>query len=415
MNGVNTYSGGTDITGTNGIVIASTNNAALGTGTVTFAGGRRLVVNDGRSITNNIVIGTNSGEAGRGLLENSSTGTGTSNGTVTINNSPAGGGHFAGVSTGALSQVGSITSSVTIVHRLNTVIYSGGGSYTNMSVNNGTVKLGANNGLATNATIDLAVTSASNLDLAGFTQSLVGITKNASTATVGNSSTATDSTLTITGTPTWAGVAQDVIGAGNKKVNIVIASSGTVLFSGVNTYTGTTSVSTGSFGTQGAGETNGSAITVSSGATLLGEGNISGNITFNNGAICSPEISAADGYTLNGNVVFNATSIWDFTLDLPNLGIPGTGNDGIDDVDDLTLDGVINVTDAGGFGAGTYVLVLYSGALTNNTLTVGTLPVGFSAIVDTGTAGEVRLLVSDTNASANLKGNLEGNLIGGFQ
>lgn len=308
LNGNNTFAGGVTIAGTNGIVIAASDNNALGSGTVTIAGGRRLIVSDGLTITNNIVIGANSGLVARGIIENSDSGTtATISGTITINNDPAAGGHFAGFSTGSLTLSGSITSSSVIVRqRLGTVIYSGGGSYANINIT-GTGRLGANNGIATNATVNIAVSAVSYLDLAGYNQSLVGITKDAQTATVGNSSTANDSTLTTTGTSSYAGVITDVIGSGNKKVSLIV-SSGTLTLSGANTYTGATTISgtllvNGSIGA--------STVTVENAGTLGGTGTIAGAITQNSGSFINPGNGDAFIGTLStANVTMNAGSAY---------------------------------------------------------------------------------------------------------
>ena len=62
---------------------------------------------------------------------------------------------------------------------------------------------------------------------------------------------------------------------------------------------------------------------------------------------------------------------------------------------DLTLDGILNITDAGGFTNTTYTLFTYGGALTDNGLTVGTTPnAGFDYAIDTSLSGQVRLVVS---------------------
>ena len=77
-------------------------------------------------------------------------------------------------------------------------IFSGGGSYFRAEVRSGELRDGANNGIATNAYLDLAGNANNNplgfgnLDLAGFNQSLVGIQNlinNTTPATVTNSST----------------------------------------------------------------------------------------------------------------------------------------------------------------------------------------------------------------------------------
>jgi autotransporter-associated beta strand protein len=81
-------------------------------------------------------------------------------------------------------------------------------------------------------------------DLAGFNQSMVGIAKGGFAATVGNSSATSDSTLTLTGTSSFAGVIQDVLGTGTMKVNVAV-NGGSFTLAGANTYTGNTIVSSG--------------------------------------------------------------------------------------------------------------------------------------------------------------------------
>ncbi|PRD40358.1 autotransporter outer membrane beta-barrel domain-containing protein, partial [Phyllobacterium phragmitis] len=64
--------------------------------------------------------------------------------------------------------------------------------------------------------------------------------------------------------------------------------------------------------------------------------------------------------------------------------------------ENLTLDGTLNVSNAGGFGSGLYRLVNYDGTLTDNGLEIGAAPSGFNAnnlTVQTATAKQVNLLV----------------------
>src|SRR6202012_1097700 len=58
----------------------------------------------------------------------------------------------------------------------------------------------------------------------------------------------------------------------------------------------------------------------------------------------------------------------------------------------LTLDGTLNVSDAGGFGAGVYRIMDYSGSFTDNGLDIGTVPGGISAAdlsIQTADAGQI--------------------------
>ena len=90
----------------------------------------------------------------------------------------------------------------------------------------------------------------------------------------------------------------------------------------------------------------------------------------------------------------------DYQLNTP--GVIGSGvNSLVNVAGNLTLDGVLNVTDGGNFGSGSYRLLNYTGALTNNTLDLGTLPTGFSSTnvtVTTAVAGQVNLVVNAAGA-----------------
>ena len=80
--------------------------------------------------------------------------------------------------------------------------------------------------------------------------------------------------------------------------------------------------------------------------------------------------------------------------------MPGVIGSGANDLTivtgNLTLNGILNTTALAGFGPGAYRLFNYSGALTDNTLDIGTVPAGFSAsnfTIITGLPNEVDLLV----------------------
>jgi autotransporter-associated beta strand protein len=262
LNTANSFSGATTISGG---VIQVDNAGALSSGSVTFnTSGVRLVVGTGLNFSNAIIIGANNAASGRGLMEAGTTaGTATISGPITINNAAVAGGHFAAPTAGTVLNVtGVITSSVDVTVRLGTVVFSGGGTgYTTLINSQDTTAIGANNGLATTATLTIAGSAAGSFDLAGFNQSLVGIIKGASTATIGNSSTTSDSTLTLTGTSTYGGVIQNALGSGTRKVNLVI-NGGALTLTGVSTYSGTTTVGTGTLALSTAGTATLTAITV---------------------------------------------------------------------------------------------------------------------------------------------------------
>ena len=157
--------------------------------------------------------------------------------------------------------------------------------------------------------------------------------------------------------------------------------AGALTLSGVNTYTNGTTVSGGTLLVDGSIVSN---VTVASGATLGGNGTINGAVTVANGATLSPGDSTGT-LKIKGNLVLNSATLA-YGLGASSDRTAVTGN--------LTLGGTLNVTDAGGFAAGTYTLFTYTGTLTYNGLTVGTLPAGFNATISTSTAGQVNLVVS---------------------
>lgn len=145
---------------------------------------------------------------------------------------------------------GPITSAQQIVWRAGNATFAGGGTYPSITINSrsnviSTLKLGANNGLC--ATANLIVGGANGhgrFDLAGFSQTVSGLTKgNGASGTIANSSTTSDSTLTVTGGTTYAGVIQDSFAGGTRKVALVIDGGTPFVLSGTGAHTGGTTLS----------------------------------------------------------------------------------------------------------------------------------------------------------------------------
>ena len=157
--------------------------------------------------------------------------------------------------------------------------------------------------------------------------------------------------------------------------------SATLTLSGPNTYTGATTVFAGKLTVSGSLDA--TATTVATTGALGGNGSIAGAVTCH--GILAPG-NATGTLSLGSGLILSSTSTLECEL--------GTSPDLVAVTGALTLDGTLNVTAAPGFGAGTYTLISYTGALTNNTLDIGGVPPGFIATVNTATTGRVRLIVT---------------------
>lgn len=115
------------------------------------------------------------------------------------------------------------------------------------------------------------------------------------------------------------------------------------------------------------GEQNGSVI-VADGGTLMGTGAIDKSVVVADAGVLQG--MAGQTLTIGQDLTLNASSVTNVTLGMPSVSAlyDVRGN--------LTLDGTLNITDAGGFGPGLYRLFDYQGSLTDNMMTIGTTPAG---------------------------------------
>src|SRR5262249_37139858 len=116
---------------------------------------------------------------------------------------------------------------------------------------------------------------------------------------------------------------------------------------------------------------------VNSGATLGGTGTIGGSVNVSNGGTLAPGSMAASPGTLtiNGNLSLAAAST--LTYNFGQAGVVGGPFNDLTAVNgNLTLDGTIDVVASSGanFDPGIYRIISYSGTLTDNTLSLGTMP-----------------------------------------
>lgn len=105
-----------------------------------------------------------------------------------------------------------------------------------------------------------------------------------------------------------------------------------------------------------------------------------------------------------GQLRINNSTLQANTLSTSNNAIfnfyLGTNSVPVGVVNNLLLGGTLNVNNAGGFTNTTYTLFTFGGGLTYNGLTVGTTPTNFSCVIDTSIAGQVNLVVSQSQSSS---------------
>ncbi|MFV3369584.1 autotransporter domain-containing protein [Pseudomonas sp. NY15435] len=204
--------------------------------------------------------------------------------------------------------------------------------------------------------------------------------------TIGNSVQVTGN-LTIDGSHDLT-MNGSILGSGGLTKN----GSATLALNGSNNFSGGVQLNAGTLRVDGSLGNGG--VAVQSGATLAGGGNVGGAVTIGNGG----HLSLASGGVLGlGSLVLNSGSYVDAALGAPVPGATGLANV----AGNLTLDGQLNISDAGGFGAGVYRLFDYGGALTDNGLTFGTLGSGVplsELALQTSVHGQVNLVVGgDSN------------------
>lgn len=171
-------------------------------------------------------------------------------------------------------------------------------------------------------------------------------------------------------------------------------SSGALTLTGANSYTGPTTVSAGSLFVNGNQSGATGLTSVQSGATLGGTGTLGGDVTIADGATLSP--GAADGtpgtLAIAGNLSLSGGSILNYSFGQANVA-GGALNDLTTIGGNLVLDGTLNVSvsPGGTFGPGVYRVFNYNGTLTNNGLSVGTIP-STDYFVQTAIANQVNLV-----------------------
>ena len=209
-------------------------------------------------------------------------------------------------------------------------------------------------------------------------------------------------TINTVGTSSYSyngGIRDMDAGTGGGAIAIVKAGTGTQVFNGNVSYSGTTAVNGGTFEINANAAS--SAVSVASGATLAGIGTASGSLTVNAGGSVSPGTSAG---AQTGTLTTGTTTI------------TGTYACQIDGAvaDRLTVNGDLTLT--GGtlaFGvlaaptAAEYVIASYTGTLTGSFAVTG-LPSGYQVQYDSG-AKQIKLVQASGFQSWATSNGLSGN------
>ena len=267
----------------------------------------------------------------------------------------------------------------------------------------------------------------------GGAQTYTNVAFPSSGTLVFNKDDQTTSNLTITSGGTLAGsLTIDTSPGGSNPVNSVFldgvfsgaggfvksgtGATGSLVLRGANTYTGNTTINTGTLrlGTGGSITSSGT-ISVASGAVfdtntgfslaaaqwLAGSGTVLGNVSAL-GTIAPGASGSAGTLSFASNLALGSGSILSYGLNGADTTVGGGINDLSSVASNLTLDGTLNVSEigAGSFlsatQGSTWRLFSYTGTLTDNGLSLGTTPAlspGLSFSIDTATPNQVNLIV----------------------
>ncbi|MEO6477244.1 autotransporter-associated beta strand repeat-containing protein [Luteolibacter sp.] len=354
LGGLNTYSGNTTVSGgTLQLGIASALPSGLGKGNLALTGNLDL---NGFATTVNGLVGTgtvtNSSATAAiltaGANDQSSTFSGNfQNGTGTVG--------FTKTGTGTLTLSGNNT-------------HSGA-----TTISTGTLSVGSTTALSANSTVTIA--AAGFLDVNGYDVTIDGLL---GTGTLNNNG-ASPSTLNA-GAGGASTQFDGVIADGTNTIALTKSGAGTLTLTGVNTYSGTTTIANGtvSVANPGAGGNLGTA----SSAIILGDLSNKGILSYTGNA----DLAFTRGFTVNnGGGEIDITSSGRM-LTLQTGGIVTTGTFTVGGAGNALVSSVIS--GSGGFtksNTGTMLLSSVNTYTGDTTLTAGTLQVTNAAAIPSGT------------------------------
>lgn len=343
-------------------------SASTGNPLVSASGFTGLTASAGGASRNNLVVAVGTGTAGSlnstlalSLVSNANGVAGLSNGVASVIGSP-----------------GSITTSGTVFTGQSTWTTNGSGQWGTLASNFGTnwnwttfdgspgVDAGFANtdtatfgGAVTSGTATVTVTAATpsikalTFDNASASYGLVGASGGslallnagtaAATVTAASGTHSISLPVSLGSTTSWsvaAGARLGVLGIVSGSSNVTKVGAGTLVFSGSNTYAGTTTVSAGTLVVNGDQSAATGAVSVAAGATLAGTGVIGGDTTV---AGTHTPGNSPGVQTVDGNLTYTAgaTVVWEI-IDDTLLG-RGTNYDGINVTGTLSFAGATSL------------------------------------------------------------------------
>jgi fibronectin-binding autotransporter adhesin len=392
LSGANTFTGQITVNSTTsatGSDLYLSNNSALGVSTNTLyvdpgsSNITRVRLNSGVTIANPITLHTVRGPQQNGELQTNGNVSATLSGPITIDGLTTSGGDFSGPNDATLTNFLNISGSITLSSAYNSVpsnltnvsnngvtiragnvILAGGGSYYRIEQRDGQMRLGANNGIATNAYLDLGQNAGNpagagtGLDMFGFNQTLVGI-ENLSNQGVGITNSV-NSAVTLTLAPSTAqnltlsgSVISDAQATlANSLLSVVVNGNAAGLQTFANaasTYHGSTTLTSGILAVNTLA--NGGAV-----SSIGASSNAASNLVFGGGTLryTGTSIATDRNFTLNSST----TGTIDVSTAATTLTMNGAGTGG---------GGLIKA------GAGTLLFTTAQGYSGNTTVSAGTL------------------------------------------
>ncbi|WP_009959473.1 PEP-CTERM sorting domain-containing protein [Verrucomicrobium spinosum] len=336
------FQGGTGSVTVNGII------SGTPSGSIAVNGGATAIFNNLNTYNQGTTIWSGTLKLGASSINGQAGSLGNNSATVTMGHSGAGG---AKLLTSAAVTIGR---DVTFVSNGTNAAYTVGGDSAHTSTYTGTIYTG-NTGAAVSNAGEVTAVAGGRVNINSISRRSDATSGSAGLDTITKTGAGI---VALTGTSNYSG---------QTNVNI-----GTLLVNGVLSSTSPNAASVG-------------AVIVSTAARLGGTGTINRAVTIQNGGILSAGdldaagISLGGKLTLGAGLTLNSTSVLNFDLSTPNSLL----DDEISVTGNLTLDGVLNITNLGGLGNGSYKLFDYTGTLTDNLLSIGTAPGGFSYSIDT--------------------------------